>query len=74
MSIAAGSGLSDETRIVHAHYRQLLRTRRLYSFIAIAGIGLVLVAALWFANASNAGKFFDRLPYFFDFLLSFAPD
>jgi phosphonate transport system permease protein len=74
MTIATGDGLSDETRIVHAHYRQLLRTRRLYSVLALGGLGIVLVAALWFANASNAGKFVDRLPYFFDFFFSFVPD
>jgi phosphonate transport system permease protein len=74
MTIATGDGLSDETRIVHAHYRQLLRTRRVYSVLAIGGLSIVLVAALWFANASNAGKFVDRLPYFFDFFFSFVPD
>ena len=74
MTIATGDGLSDETRIVHAHYRQLLRTRRIYSLLALGGLGIVLVAALWFANASNAGKFVDRLPYFFDFFFSFVPD
>jgi phosphonate transport system permease protein len=74
MSIAADGGLSAETRTVHAHYQQLLRTRRVYSVVTVAGLAVVLVAALWFANASNAGKFFDRLPYFFDFFFSFVPD
>jgi phosphonate transport system permease protein len=75
MTLATGDGqLSEPTRLVHSHYQQLLRTRRVYSLIAIGLLGAVLVGALWFANASNAGKFLDRLPYFFDFFISFVPD
>ena len=59
---------------VHAHYRALLRTRRLYTLLAVGGLFVVLAGALWFANASNAGKFFDRLPYFFDFFIHFQPN
>jgi phosphonate transport system permease protein len=72
---APGEGpLSDATRIVHGHYRSLERTRRLYSLLAIGVLLAVLVGALWFANAANAGKFFERLPYFFDFFIHFQPD
>ena len=67
-------GLSDAGRIVHRHYRQLVRTRRVYSILAIAALAVVLVGALWFADASNAGKFLERLPYFFDFFIHFLPD
>ena len=67
-------GLSDAGRIVHRHYRQLVRTRRIYSILAIAALVVVLVGALWFADASNAGKFLERLPYFFDFFIHFLPD
>ncbi|RYH05096.1 MAG: ABC transporter permease, partial [Alphaproteobacteria bacterium] len=67
-------GLSDAGRIVHRHYRQLVRTRRVYSLLAIGALIAVLVGALWFADASNAGKFFERLPYFFDFFIHFLPD
>lgn len=68
------ASLSDSGRIVHDHYRQLLRTRRLYTLISLATLLAVLAAALWFANASNAGKFFERLPFFFDFFIHFLPD
>jgi phosphonate transport system permease protein len=67
-------GITPETSIIHAHYRELLRTRRLYSVGAACGLLVILIGALWFANASNAGKFFDRLPYFFDFFIHFQPD
>jgi phosphonate transport system permease protein len=66
--------LSDAGQLVHRHYQQLLRTRRLYSLIGIGALIIILVSALWFANAANAGKFVDRLPYFFDFFIHFQPD
>ncbi|WP_152558379.1 phosphonate ABC transporter, permease protein PhnE [Devosia sp. LC5] len=75
--IDAGPGrteLSEAGRTIHRHYQQLLRTRRLYSLLALGGVATLLFFALWFANDNNAGKFFDRLPYFFDFFIHFQPD
>jgi phosphonate transport system permease protein len=66
--------LSDSARQVHEHYRGLLRTRRLYSLLAVGILGLFLAGALWFADASNAGRFFERLPFFFDFFIHFLPN
>ena len=34
---------------------------------------LALSGSLWFANETNAGKFFDRLPYIFDFFIDLKP-
>ncbi|WP_442967148.1 phosphonate ABC transporter, permease protein PhnE [Rhizobium sp. GN54] len=56
------------------HYQQQLRTRRIYSLIAIAVFLVALWASLDFANAANSGKFFERLPYVFDFIRNFVPD
>lgn len=66
--------LSDSARQVHDHYRGLLRTRRLYTILAVGTLILFLAGALWFADASNAGHFFERLPFFFDFFIHFVPD
>lgn len=66
--------LSDSARTVHEHYRGLIRTRRLYTILAVGTLAVFLVGALWFANASNAGKFFERLPFLFDFFIHFQPD
>lgn len=66
--------LSEASSIVHGHYRALLRTRRTYTLIGIGLLVVFLGLALWFANAANAGKFLDRLPFFFDFFLNFQPD
>jgi phosphonate transport system permease protein len=66
--------LSVAAAAVHGHYRALLRTRRNYTLIGLGLLLLLLIGALWFANAANAGKFVDRLPYFFDFFIHFQPD
>lgn len=74
-SIAEPSGdLSPQTRLVFEHHRSLLRTKRLYSGLALALLVFFLAGALWFANDANAGKFIDRLPFFFDFFIHFVPN
>ncbi|MBN9309264.1 phosphonate ABC transporter, permease protein PhnE [Devosia sp.] len=67
-------GLTDAGRVVHDHYRALVRTRRVYTILSLAALLAVLLGALWFANAANSGKFFERLPYFFDYFIHFQPD
>ncbi len=67
-------GLGPAASMVMQHYRQQLRTRRVYTAISIVVFLVVLFASLQFANDANAGKFFERLPYFFDFIRSFVPD
>jgi phosphonate transport system permease protein len=78
MAHAAGAdqlnGLQDSSRIVLDHYQSQVRTRRIYTIISIAAFLMVLVASLQFANDANSGKFFERLPYLFDFLKHFVPD
>jgi phosphonate transport system permease protein len=68
------SGLSQAGQVVHRHYRSLLRTRRLYTLGSLGLLLAILVGALLFAEASNSGKFIERLPYFFDFFIHFQPD
>ncbi|WP_413786007.1 phosphonate ABC transporter, permease protein PhnE [Agrobacterium sp. rho-13.3] len=67
-------GLSEASQTMMRHYRQQLMTRRIYTGIAIAVFLAVLCASLNFANSANSGKFFERLPYFFDFMKTFTPD
>ena len=69
----ATHSLSEGTQTVYDHYRRQVRTRRIYTLIALVVFLAILAASLNFANAANSGKFFDRLPYFFDFLRSFVP-
>ena len=69
---AANLGSSAAT-VMH-HYQQQLRVRRIYTIIAIAVFLIALFASLNFANNANSGKFFERLPYLFDFIKNFVPD
>ena len=72
--ISQTPAMSAATQTIHRHYRQLVVTRRLYSLLALAGLAVVLVLALLFANNASSGKFIDRLPYLFDFIKNFVPD
>lgn len=67
-------GLGPSASTVMRHYRQQVKVRRLYTVIAIVAFLIVLAASLDFANSANSGKFFERLPYLFDFLKNFVPD
>ncbi|THK39163.1 phosphonate ABC transporter, permease protein PhnE [Ensifer sp. MPMI2T] len=65
--------LSESGALVERHWQELNARRRLYTFLGLAFLVLTLFASLWFANDSNAGKFFDRLPHFFDFVGDLVP-
>ncbi|MGK9052176.1 phosphonate ABC transporter, permease protein PhnE [Neorhizobium sp. CSC1952] len=68
------SGLTGSSRTILDHYQSQVRTRRIYTLVSIAVFLIVLGASLDFANSANSGKFFERLPYLFDFMKSFVPD
>ena len=60
--------------MIERHWQELAARRRLYTWVGIAAAGHSLLAgSLWFANETNAGKFFDRLPHFFDFFSDLIP-
>ncbi len=74
--MAQGSthGLGPSASLAMQHYQKQLAVRRLYTVIALVVFLVALFASLNFANNANAGKFFERLPYLFDFLKNFVPD
>jgi phosphonate transport system permease protein len=57
----------------HAAWRKAVARRRLYTLIGIGLIAAGLVSSLRFADDSNAGHFFDRLPHLLDFLSWLVP-
>src|SRR3546814_11118838 len=67
-------GLGPAASTVMRHYQQQVNTRRIYTAIAIVVFLVALAASLNFANDANSGKFFERIPYLFDFLTNFVPD
>ena len=64
---------SGATKLIEQHWQQLRRKRRFYSLLSGGILLVALIGSLWFANETNAGKFFDRLPYFFDFFGDMVP-
>lgn len=67
-------GLTPASQTLLRHYRGQVLTRRVYSLIGVVGLLALLWAATSYANAANAGKFIDRLPFMFDFLKTFLPN
>lgn len=65
--------LSEAGLAVERHWRELAGRRRLYTAGGLIFLFIALSGSLWFANESNAGKFFDRLPHFFDFVDQMIP-
>ncbi|AMS41100.1 phosphonate ABC transporter, permease protein PhnE [Aminobacter aminovorans] len=65
--------LSEAGLAVEQHWRELANRRRLYTAGGLFFLFIALSGSLWFANDSNAGKFFDRLPHFFDFVDQLIP-
>ncbi len=72
--MTAPKDLIDKSRDIERHWNELARQKRLYSFGGFALFLVALSGSLWFANETNSGKFFERLPYLLDFLQDLVPD
>lgn len=69
MTTAASTAtLSPQGQAIERHWQELAFKKRLYTWGGLLVLVVVLTGSLWFANATNAGKFLDRLPHFFDFI------
>ena len=65
--------LTDTALSVERHWQELAGRRRLYTLGGLAVMLAAVAGSLWFANESNAGKFWDRLPHVFDFIDQLIP-
>ena len=71
---AHGAYVSEDGRYdAERHWRELNNQKRLYTIGGLVLLAIALIASLWFANETNAGKFLDRLPHFFDFIGDLVP-
>ncbi|OAM77192.1 phosphonate ABC transporter, permease protein PhnE [Devosia elaeis] len=70
---ARHANLSPAGETLLRHYRGQVFNRRLYSTLIVLGVLATLGAAMAYANAANSGKFFERLPFMFDFIKNFVP-
>jgi phosphonate transport system permease protein len=73
MSLASDHGPSDAARQVTETWRKLSRQRLAYSVFGVMLLVAALCGSMWFADDSNAGHFFDRLPHLFDFVSWLIP-
>ena len=73
MSTLAPAPLSDDTAKIYADWRRLSGQRTFYTVLGIGLIFLGFCGAVWFADDSNAGHFFERLPHLLDFLSWLVP-
>jgi phosphonate transport system permease protein len=65
--------LSERGAVVERHWQELAAKRRMYTGLSIVILLLAITGSVWFANETNAGKFFDRLPHLFDFVGELVP-
>jgi len=54
-------------------WRKVVACRRLYTGLGLLVLFIAFVGSVRFADESNAGHFFDRLPHLFDFLSWLVP-
>ena len=54
-------------------WQKLVSRRRLYTGLGLLLLFVAFVSSVRFADESNAGHFFDRLPHLFDFLSWLIP-
>ncbi len=65
--------LSPASAQIGEAWHRLVVQRRIYSLIIVVLIVAAVSGALWFADDSNAGHFFDRAPHILDFLSWLIP-
>jgi phosphonate transport system permease protein len=73
MNLSTLQPLSESGAAVERHWQELASKRRLYTGLGIAILFFAVSGSMWFANETNSGKFFDRLPYLFDFIGDLVP-
>ncbi len=73
MQLSTLQPLSERGAAVERHWQELASKRRLYTGLGILILFFAVTGSVWFANETNSGKFFDRLPYFFDFIGELVP-
>ncbi|OLP57442.1 phosphonate ABC transporter, permease protein PhnE [Rhizobium rhizosphaerae] len=67
MTSSRAHHISPAVHSVHTEWSRMIFTRRLYTIIGLLILAYAFVASVQFADESNAGHFFDRLPHLFDF-------
>jgi phosphonate transport system permease protein len=73
MTIADTQPHVQSTQQIATAWDKMIAKRRLYTVIGLVILLVAFVSSVRFADESNAGHFFDRLPHLFDFLSWLIP-
>lgn len=63
----------QDARAIATAWDRMIARRRIYTVIGLVILFIAFVSSMRFADESNAGHFFDRLPHLFDFLSWLIP-
>ncbi|MGZ2382769.1 phosphonate ABC transporter, permease protein PhnE [Rhizobium leguminosarum bv. trifolii] len=73
MTIADTQPHMQSTQEIATAWDRMVAKRRLYTVLGLVILIVAFVSSVRFADESNAGHFFDRLPHLFDFLSWLIP-
>ncbi|TAV55859.1 phosphonate ABC transporter, permease protein PhnE [Rhizobium leguminosarum] len=73
MTIADTQPHMQSTKEIGTAWERMVAKRRLYTVLGLVILIAAFVSSVRFADESNAGHFFDRLPHLFDFLSWLIP-
>ena len=73
MTIADTQPHMQSTQDIRTAWERMVARRRFYTVLGLIILTVAFVSSVRFADESNAGHFFDRLPHLFDFLSWLIP-
>lgn len=73
MTIANTQPQMQSTKEIGTAWDRMVAKRRFYTVLGLVILIAAFVSSVRFADESNAGHFFDRLPHLFDFLSWLIP-
>jgi phosphonate transport system permease protein len=73
MTIAETQPHMQSTKEIGTAWERMIAKRRFYTVLGLVILIAAFVSSVRFADESNAGHFFDRLPHLFDFLSWLIP-
>ncbi|QIO53815.1 phosphonate ABC transporter, permease protein PhnE [Rhizobium leguminosarum bv. trifolii] len=73
MTIADTQPHMQSTKEIGTAWERMIAKRRFYTVLGLVILIAAFVSSVRFADESNAGHFFDRLPHLFDFLSWLIP-
>ena len=73
MTVADTQPHMQSTSEIRTAWERMVARRRFYTILSLVILIAAFASSVRFADESNAGHFFDRLPHLFDFLSWLIP-